>query len=124
MEGHIVRVVSLYDGDPLPFVCIWDWLQKDLKGKIDEKTAHKMYCQDFDVVTKRKIGFRLREVLSGERKRIRTSEGQVRAWVFDTEKLRRVAKKYGYEFVTKLTMVGTDGTDNRSAPPLKQSQTP
>lgn len=113
LEGHIIKaVVSLYDGSPLPFSDIWDWLLDDLKGKVDEKKFHKMFAPDFeDPITKRKVGFRLREVLSGERKLRRESNKVKRVWNFDKHKLRRIAKKYGYEFVTKLPMVVTDVTD-------------
>jgi hypothetical protein len=66
-----------------------------------------METSEFFQVTKNKVGYRLRGVLSGKSKAIRERalEGGdriVKAYDFNPEKLRRVAKKYGYELVTKL----------------------
>jgi hypothetical protein len=110
LEGHIVKIISsLYNQgcEVIPFSDIWQGLVSDLDGKLDDKKPHVMDTSDFFQVTKNKIGYRLREVLSGKTKPIREkdSEGNdvvVKAYVFDPEKLRRIAKKYGYEFVTKL----------------------
>jgi len=79
----------------------------DLDGKIDDKKPHVMDTSEFWHVTKNKVGYRLREILSGKSKTVREKdlEGKdvvVKAYVFNLEKLRRVAKKYGYEIVTKL----------------------
>jgi len=105
LEGHIVKaVIELYQGKPLPFTSVWTYLLEDLNGKLDPK-EHKMYTADFDLVTKRKVGYRLGEVLNGQRKTIRQPDGVTKAWVFDQDKLRRIAKKYGYKFVTKLPML-------------------
>jgi hypothetical protein len=113
LEGHIVKVVvDLFNQakkpfDYLPFQSIWMDLVSDLDGKLDEKKPHVMDTSEFFQVTKNKVGYRLREILSGQSKPIREKdkegkENVVKAYVFDSEKLRRVAKKYGYEFVTKL----------------------
>jgi hypothetical protein len=110
LEGHIVKVVSsLYNegNETIPFLDIWQGLVSDLDGKLDDKKPHVMDTSEFFQVTKNKVGYRLREVLSGESKPIREkdSEGNdvvVKAYVFDPSKLRKVAKKYGYELVTKL----------------------
>jgi len=68
-----------------------------------------MDTAEFCRVTKSRVGYRLREILGGKSKSVREkdSEGDdviVRAYVFDKKKLRRVAKKYGYTLVTKLTV--------------------
>jgi len=113
LEGKIVKVVTELlneakdSSSSIPFQTIWSCLQAELDGKIDEKKPNVMDTSEFFQVTKNKIGYRLREVLSGKSKPIREkdSEGNnivVKAYVFDPEKLRRIAKKYGYEFVTKL----------------------
>jgi len=86
---------------------MWFKLAEDLDGKIDEKKPHVMDTSEFFSVTKNKVGYRLREILSGKSKPVREKglEGKdtvVKAYVFNREKLRRVAKKYGYEIVTKL----------------------
>ena len=121
LEGHIVKVVcELYnqvkESVPyLPFQLIWQELAYDLEGKIDDKKPHVMDTSEFFQVTKNKVGYRLREILSGKSKPIRDkdSEGNnvvVKAYVFDLEKLRRVVKKYGYELVTKLpSLLSSEG---------------
>jgi hypothetical protein len=110
LEGHIVKVISsLYNqrNETIPFSDIWRELVSDLDGKLDDKKPHVMDTSEFFQVTKNKVGYRLREILSGKSKPIRekNSEGNdivVKAYVFDPAKLRKVAKKYGYELVTKL----------------------
>ncbi|MGA2767976.1 MAG: hypothetical protein ABSF24_06635 [Candidatus Bathyarchaeia archaeon] len=113
LEGHIVKVVvDLHnemreEKSNLPFTLIWEELVHDLNGKLDDRKPHVMDTSEFFEVTKNKVGYRLREVLSGRTTVIkdRDSDGKrvsVKAYVFDSEKLRRVAKKYGYEVSTKL----------------------
>jgi hypothetical protein len=112
LEGKIVKVVTEIlneaEGDSfnIPFQIIWNNLAEELDGKIDDKKPHVMETSEFFQVTKNKVGYRLREVLSGKSKAIRERdlEGDkiVKAYDFNPEKLRRVAKKYGYELVTKL----------------------
>lgn len=113
LEGHVVKVVTdLYNqgkesDPPIPFQTIWMELVHDLDGKLDDKKPHVMDTSEFFQVTKNKVGYRLREVLSGRTTVIkdRDSDGNrvsVKAYVFDEGKLKRVAKKYGYEVSTKL----------------------
>jgi len=113
LEGKIVKVVteilngSKDDSPVVPFQTIWNHLQEELDGKIDDKKPNVMDTSEFFQVTKNRIGYRLREVLSGRSKPVRQKDFDgndvvVKAYEFDLEKLRRVAKKYGYEFVTKL----------------------
>jgi hypothetical protein len=104
LEGHIVKVVTeLYvPNTPLSFVDIWDSLVGDLEGKLDDKKPNKMDTPEFAEVTKQKIGYRLREILSGKKKTLRGPDGNVKAYEFEEEKLRRIAKKYGYDLHTKL----------------------
>jgi len=113
LEGKIVKVVTeihneAKDSSPnIPFQIIWSRLQEELDGKIDDKKPNVMDTSEFFQVTKNKVGYRLREVLNGKSKPIRQkdSEGNdivIKAYEFDPDKLRKVAKKYGYEFVTKL----------------------
>jgi len=121
LEGHIVKVVTeLYNQanenpDYIPFQTIWFALAGDLDGKIDDKKPHVMDTAEFFGVTKSKVGYRLREILSGKSKPVREKdlEGNntvVKAYVFDYEKLRRIAKKYGYELVTKLpSLLSSEG---------------
>lgn len=66
-----------------------------------------MDTSEFFDITKNKVGYRLREVLSGKTDvhREKDTEGNwvsSKVYVFDCEKLKRIAKKYGYELVTKL----------------------
>ena len=109
LEGHLVKVVaSLYvKGRSISFSAIWATLIEDLEGKLDEKRPHKMYTAEFGEVTKQKVGYRLREVLSGKKRPYRSPEGVIKVYKFDSEKLRRVARKYGCNFVTKLPSLST-----------------
>jgi len=113
LEGKIVKVVvDLYNEskkplDYIPFQTIWSELRLDLDGKIDDRKPHVMDTSEFFAVSKNKIGYRLREVLSGQSKSIREKDSEdkdviVKAYVFDQMKLRRVAQKYGFVLVTKL----------------------
>jgi hypothetical protein len=113
LEGKIVKTVtdifneSKSDSSSVPFQTIWSRLQQELDGKVDDKRPNAMDTSEYFLVTKNKIGYRLREVLSGRSKPVRHKdlEGNdvvIKAYEFDLNKLRRVAKKYGYEFVTKL----------------------
>lgn len=108
LEGHIVKVVSeLYEeGKPLPFIEIWNKLATDLQGYVSFK-PHLMSTPDFGIVTKQKVGYRLREVLGGNSRNIRTEEELVKAYDFDPTKLKRIAKKYGCSLVTKLPSLPT-----------------
>jgi hypothetical protein len=126
LEGHIVKVVTELHNEAktnpvpyIPFQTIWLRLAEDLDGKIDEKKPHVMDTSEFFQVTKHKVGYRLREVLSGKSKTVRKkdSEGNdviIKAYTFNQEKLRRIAKKYGYELVTELPL----------SPTSKDAQTP
>jgi len=107
LEGKIVKVVgSLYHGRPVPFKAIWETLQDELEGTVDSKKPHAMHTPDFDEVTKKVIGYRLREILKGERDTIRVEGEPTKVWLFDRENLLRVLRKYGYqELVTKLPML-------------------
>ena len=121
LEGKIVKVViDLYNEaevqiESLPFKRIWLELVSELNGKMNENKPNEMDTSDFFTVTKNRIGYRLREILSGETKvtREKDSEGNwisTKAYLFNREKLRRVAKKYGYELVTKLpSLLSSEG---------------
>jgi len=114
LEGHIVKVITELHNqakvNPVPFIpfqTIWQELAFDLDGKIDDKNPHRMETSEFLTLTKSKVGYRLREVLSGKTKVLREKDDQrnwvsIKAYEFDQNKLRRIAKKYGYELVTKL----------------------
>lgn len=113
LEGKIVKVVTdLFNeaknnSSNIPFQDIWHGLQEELDGKIDEKKPNVMDTSEFFQVTKNRVGYRLREILSGKTKVIK-EKGPYGSWVsikayeFDVDKLRRIFKKYGYEFSTKL----------------------
>ena len=117
LEGHIVKTVTEICNEikvnpvpPIRFHAIWSRLANDLEGKIDENKPHVMDTSEFWRVTKSKVGYRLREILSGKSKTIREKIPgkkdadcpRVKAYEFNMKKLTRVAKKYGYELVTKL----------------------
>ena len=104
LEGHIVKVVcELYAPEtPLASSDIWDSLVKDLEGKLDDKKPNKMDTPEFGEVTKQKIGYRLREVLSGKKTKARLQDVPVWVYSFDVEKLKRISKKYGCSIVPKF----------------------
>jgi hypothetical protein len=121
LEGHIVKVVTdLYNEakgpvEYLSFQTIWTDLKIDLDGKIDDKKPNVMDTSEFFDVTKNKIGYRLREVLSGKSDvhREKNADGNwtsTKVYLFNFEKLRRIAAKYGYELVTKLpSLLSSEG---------------
>jgi len=104
LEGHIVKVVcELYTSDEsLEFTDIWDALVKDLDGKLDDKKPNKVDTPEFGEVTKQKIGYRLREVLNGKKAKA-IGHANDRVYVFDSEKIKRIAKKYGCTIADKQT---------------------
>ena len=120
LEGKVVKVVvelCKHAKEPAPFISnlsIWHRLQEELDGKIDDKKPNMMDTSEFFQVTKAKVGYRLREILSGK-SRIEKEKGpegnwlSVRGFIFDTDKLRRIAKKYGYEFSTRLQSLQSSG---------------
>jgi len=123
LEGHIVKVVTELHKqageNPIPYIpfqTIWLALAEDLDGKLDDKKPHVMDTSEFFQVTKSKVGYRLREILSGKSKTVREKiEGEkdencprIKVYDFDQDKLRRVAKKYGYQLVTKLPIEKPD----------------
>lgn len=103
LEGHIVEVVAkLYEkGKPLPFRKIWETLILDLEGYVGYR-HHEMSTGEFGIVTKQKVGYRLREVLAGKSRAIRINEEIVKAYDFNYTKLQRIVRKYGFSLVTKL----------------------
>jgi len=112
LEGHIVKVVTELHNEArenpvayIPFQTIWFRLADDLDGKIDDKKPHVMDTSEFFNVTKNKVGYRLREIASGKSTTVREGDTTIKAYMFNLEKLRRIAKKYGYELVTKLPML-------------------
>ncbi|MGD6934287.1 MAG: hypothetical protein ACQCN5_08785, partial [Candidatus Bathyarchaeia archaeon] len=116
LEGHIVKVIcELYaPNQPLAFADVWDALVNDLEGKLDDKKPNKMDTAEFGEVTKQKVGYRLREVLSGRKTNTRGQKGPGRIYEFDAEKLRRIAKKYGCSLANKLTSYPTTASADGS----------
>lgn len=118
LEGKIVKIVTEIlnnktDGScEISFSQIWSRLQDELNGKIDPLRDHIMHTDEFDDITKNKIGYRLREVLGGVSlvKKEKDLEGNlisVKTYRFNLDKVKRVAKKYGYVFSTKLPSLST-----------------
>jgi hypothetical protein len=113
LEGKIVKVVvdlhneAEFQIESIPFKTLWQELGYELNGRVNENKPNEMDTGDFGIITKNRVGYRLREILSGDTKVVREkdSEGHwtsTKTYIFPLEKLRRVAKKYGYELVTKL----------------------
>ena len=115
LEGNIIKVVGelvAQKEQPIRFQIIWDELLLEVNGTLDEKNPHKMQTPEFDTVTKSKVGYRLREVLDGTKtvKRIKIGDESVlqKCYSFDTDKVRRILKKYGFkDLVTKLPTLPT-----------------
>lgn len=122
LEGHLVKVVcELYvQEQPMAFSDIWDALVADLGGKLDDKKPNKTDTPEFGEITKQKIGYRLREVLSGKKVKVRGQEGPARNYEFDPEKLKRIAKKYGCSLVPKFP---TGTSSHQSSTPQSPEQT-
>jgi hypothetical protein len=102
-EGHLVKVVSeLYRKDQaLEFTDIWEALTSDLSGKLDDKKPNQMDTPEFGILTKQWTGYRLREILAGQKKSLRTKDGFTKVYEFDYEKLGRIVRKYGFNIVSK-----------------------
>lgn len=102
LEGHIVKVVAeLYQKDQhIPFTAIWDALVVDLEAKLDDKKPNKMDTPEFGDITKQRIGYRLHEVLGGNKRSYRSKEGFTKTYEFSDEKLRRTMKNYGFNIVS------------------------
>jgi len=114
LEGHIVKVITeLYNkAEKAPeyvvFTEIWFALCDDLEGRISDDRPNIMDTSEFFTVSKRKVGYRLREILSGKSKVVREGKDTKKAYEFKLNKLARIAKKYGYKFekaVTKLSLL-------------------
>jgi len=92
---------------------------------LDDKKPNKMDTPEFGDVTKQKIGYRLREVLNGKKKRIRGSDGPCWVYSFDQNKLGRIAKKYGCSLVLKFssepTTTGSEEKKPENNLPKKQT---
>jgi hypothetical protein len=103
LEGHIVKVVCdlFVFGELLSFSAVWDALVVDLGGKLDDKKPNKMDTAEFTEVSKQNVGYRLREVLGGKKAKVVGHEND-RVYVFDAQKLKRIAKKYGCDLKNKL----------------------
>jgi hypothetical protein len=103
LEGHIVKIVAeLYQKDQLiPFTHIWDALAADLEAKLDYNRPNKMDTPEFGEITKQRVGYRLHEVLGGNKRSYRSKEGFTKAYDFNDEKLKRLIKSYGFNIVSK-----------------------
>jgi len=96
LEGRLVKVVAeTYQNEPLPFTVVWEKLAEELEAKQDEKKPNMIDSAEFGVITKKQVGYRLREVLGGKKRSYRTADGFTKAYEFDSNKLHRIAKKYG-----------------------------
>jgi hypothetical protein len=119
LEGHVVKmVVEILNEakdqlEPIPFSTIWDALVLDLNGKVNPDKPNVMDTSEFFDVSKNKVGYRLREVLSGKSKVKKEKQDNdwvnYKAYEFNLDKVRRVAKKYGYELATKLPSLLSSG---------------
>lgn len=139
LEGHVVKtVVDLYNEakelvDYIPFQTIWNELRLDLDGKIDDRKPHVMDTSEFFEVSKNKIGYRLREVLSGTSKMVREKDSKgedllLRAYTFNPLKVSRIARKYGFELrpdlVSKFQSIMSSESVNPPKTKDKDHQTP
>jgi hypothetical protein len=95
LTGHIVKTVTeLYTPNQLIlFADIWQALAQEIEGKLDDNKPNKMDTPEFGEITKQKVGYTLREALGGKKEKL--NKNRERAYSFDHEKLKRIAKKYG-----------------------------
>ena len=95
---------------------------KDLEGKLDDKKPNKVDTPEFGEVTKQKIGYRLREVLGGKKAKA-VGHTNDRVYVFDSEKLMRIAKKYGCD-LNKLSEANGSEVEASNQPADKRTTKP
>jgi hypothetical protein len=129
LESHIVKAVcDLYKpNEAVSFDNVWYGLRDELNGAIDDRKPNQMDTPEFDVVTKQKVGYRLREVLGGKKakERLQSSTGIV--YRFDEGKINRIARKYGHESVLKFSSLpsseGSVAVNNENVVEDKESFT-
>jgi len=106
LEYHVVKAVKeLYEDTgnlEMVFEAVWNVLESDLRGTVDQKKPHVMQTPEFGDVTKTRIGYRLREILSGKRTVKREGKATFRVWQFNLVKLLRMVRKYGLDYDPKL----------------------
>ena len=96
LEAYLTRAViqcwlEIGSGE-ITFAHIWDKLREVLGAEEDLENPQRMIT-DFGTITKHSIGSMLSSVLGGKRKRMKRS--RLRTYIFDAEKLEKLAKKYG-----------------------------
>jgi hypothetical protein len=103
LEGRLVKVVAeLHEENKvLPFTNIWDGLVTELEAVQNEKTPNMVDTSEFGLLTKRQIGYRLREVLNGRKRSVRAATGFTKGYEFDPNQLSRITRKYGVNIVSK-----------------------
>jgi hypothetical protein len=121
-EGKLVKVVTEILNEArnnvlgISFQTIWNRLKDELDGRIDDKKPNVMDTSEFFQVTKNKVGYRLKEILSGKTRVVREKDANgewvsAKAYDFELDKIEKVARKYGYELVTKLpSLPSSEGT--------------
>jgi hypothetical protein len=109
LEASILRAVMSciheHGEEWISVASIWDALTAQLDGQSNSQDPSKFYSDEYGDITKRLLGYRLREVLGAEKKDVR-HEGKVRkCYRFAGKKLAKAVKRYICSQVAKFTLV-------------------
>jgi len=106
-EGHLaiatIKLIGRLKTLEIPFEDIWLKLKMELNGLDHPNKPNQMETELFGILTKQKVGRRLREVLGSKTMLKRVEGGVKRVHVFDPMKVLKIAKKIHVTDVTDVT---------------------
>jgi len=106
-EGYLTQTIMKLIGEKesleIPAEDIWVRLKIDLNGIDHPSKPNQMETEPFGIITKQKVGRRLREVLGSKTISKRVEESVKRVHVFEARKVLKAAKKYHVTDVTNVT---------------------
>jgi len=106
-EGYLTQIIIKLIGEreslEIPTEDIWVKLKMELDGIDHPSKPNQMETELFGIITKQKVGRRLREVLGSKTVSKRVEGGVKRAHVFEPRKILKAAKKYRVTDVTNVT---------------------
>ena len=106
-EGYLTQTVIKLIGEreslEIPTEDIWIKLKIDLDGIDHPSKPNQMETELFGIITKQKVGRRLREVLGSKSILKRMEEGIKRTHIFEAKRVLKAAKKYCVTDVTDVT---------------------
>mgnify|MGYP000533553345 CR=1 FL=1 len=106
-EGHLaiatIKLIGRLKTLEIPFEDIWLKLKMELNGLDHPNKPNQMETELFGMLTKQKVGRRLREVLGSKTMLKRVEGGVKRVHVLDPMKVLKIAKKIHVTDVTDVT---------------------